>query len=444
MCPWRWRPAMRCIAARRSLGGRRLHRPHPLGDEDFVYFAREPERQALAYRVDVSRVAGLRLVSRTLEFLDPGGAPRLRVAPPFVVDAGGRRLPANLAVGCAADVSPRAPWGRPVTPPGASSCVVTVSWARAGVRYPALVDPQWTSTQQHHGHPPAGITRSRPCPIPGTPPAARTPRSSPAASPPAGPREHGGALRPDHPDVRGDGHDGVGARRPHGHPVSHVADPGARSRGPRAAPVASTAPETLTGGSIATEVYDQGIGHVHDRAEHEHGALLPHRHGPRRRPHPARGRHHRHRRPAIGSARCSSPPTAPRRRGAPSPGRGGPMQAARFGHAAAVLQRRASVLLTGGIGASGTTALTTAETFCPPATCADYDGFNGDTFEAIASMTAARAFHTATAIAGRRGARRRRRRRVHPRRWPTTSPRPSCIPSHGDVPTRASRPRPPP
>jgi hypothetical protein len=37
--------------------------------------------------VEVSRVAGLRLVSNVLEFLDEGGAPRLRIAPPFVVDA---------------------------------------------------------------------------------------------------------------------------------------------------------------------------------------------------------------------------------------------------------------------------------------------------------------------------------------------------------------------
>ncbi|AUX22728.1 hypothetical protein SOCEGT47_032350 [Sorangium cellulosum] len=124
-----------------------LHRVFPGGTEDFVVFEREPARKELRYRVDVSAVTGLRLVERTLEFLDAAGAPRLRVAPPYLVDATGARTPASLSVeGCAFDTSPRAPWGRPVTPPGAPACTVVVAWPSAGVRYPALVDPQWVST----------------------------------------------------------------------------------------------------------------------------------------------------------------------------------------------------------------------------------------------------------------------------------------------------------
>lgn len=45
------------------------------GTEDFVAFERQPSHEQLRYAVDVSRVAGLRLVSRTLEFLDESGTP---------------------------------------------------------------------------------------------------------------------------------------------------------------------------------------------------------------------------------------------------------------------------------------------------------------------------------------------------------------------------------
>ncbi|AUX42891.1 hypothetical protein SOCE26_043290 [Sorangium cellulosum] len=124
-----------------------IHRVLPGGTEDFVVFEQEPERKELRYRVDVTGVAGLRLVQRTLEFLDAAGSPRLRVAPPYLVDAAGARLPASLSVeGCAVDESPRAPWGRPVTPPSAPACTVVVAWQAAGVRYPAILDPQWIST----------------------------------------------------------------------------------------------------------------------------------------------------------------------------------------------------------------------------------------------------------------------------------------------------------
>jgi len=122
-----------------------LHRPTGEGTEDYVVFEEKPAREVLDYRLDVSRVAGLRLVSDTLELLDDGGTPRLRVAPPYVVDSRGTRTFATLAVeGCAYDASPAPPWGRRVTAPGASTCSLRVAWS--GVAYPVLVDPAWTAT----------------------------------------------------------------------------------------------------------------------------------------------------------------------------------------------------------------------------------------------------------------------------------------------------------
>ncbi|MEB2324611.1 MAG: kelch repeat-containing protein, partial [Sorangiineae bacterium] len=126
-------------------GGQLVHRPHAEGTEDHVVFEARPAREELRYAVDVSRVAGLRLVGNALEFLDNDGTPRLRIAPPSVVDAHGETHAARLAVeGCAVDTDPRAPWGRAVTAPGAKSCGVRVAWG--AVVYPAVVDPNWTAT----------------------------------------------------------------------------------------------------------------------------------------------------------------------------------------------------------------------------------------------------------------------------------------------------------
>ncbi|MEP7121561.1 MAG: kelch repeat-containing protein, partial [Byssovorax sp.] len=128
-------------------GGDLIHVPSAAGTEDWIHFAHAPAIEALGYRVDVSRVAGLRLFADTLELLDAAGTPLLRVAPPYVLDAAGARHEASLALeGCAADTSPRAPFGRPVTGPGAAFCTVRVDWHAAHVTYPALVDPVWSST----------------------------------------------------------------------------------------------------------------------------------------------------------------------------------------------------------------------------------------------------------------------------------------------------------
>ncbi|HEY4120007.1 MAG TPA: hypothetical protein VGM56_19215 [Byssovorax sp.] len=121
------------------------------GVEDFVTFDRPPEREELAYDVDVDGVAGLRLVANTLEFLDADGVPRLRVNPPRVEQRALDELPgpgalATLEVaGCAYSTDPRPPWRVPVTPPGARTCRMTVRWSHVG--YPLIVDPSWTDTR---------------------------------------------------------------------------------------------------------------------------------------------------------------------------------------------------------------------------------------------------------------------------------------------------------
>jgi hypothetical protein len=122
-----------------------IHRVTGEGTEDFVLFERRPEKESLAYDVDVSEVAGLRLVSNTLELLDREGTPALRVAAPYVVDSAGVAHQATLAVeGCAYDSSTAGPWGRAVVAPGAAHCTMRVDWH--DVAYPALVDPSWGTT----------------------------------------------------------------------------------------------------------------------------------------------------------------------------------------------------------------------------------------------------------------------------------------------------------
>ncbi len=118
------------------------------GVEDFVVFEEAPRQSVVTYDVRLgAAIAGLRLVANTLEFLDVGGAPRLRVAPPYLVDAGGEYHRAELGVlGCAHDTDPSPPWDRPVVAPGATSCGVEVRWSSSGVSYPALLDPQWATT----------------------------------------------------------------------------------------------------------------------------------------------------------------------------------------------------------------------------------------------------------------------------------------------------------
>jgi RHS repeat-associated protein len=131
-----------------ATGATLLHRARPDGLEDFVSFESRPATPSIAYRVRLSNgIKGLRLVSNTLEFLDGNGAPRLRVSPPFLIGADGERTDAELSVdGCAVDLNPAPPWGRPVTAPGGETCTLRVSWTDHSVAYPALLDPVWSTT----------------------------------------------------------------------------------------------------------------------------------------------------------------------------------------------------------------------------------------------------------------------------------------------------------
>lgn len=116
--------------------------------EDFVVLPPGSTRSELVYDVTLGpKVAGLRLVANGLELLDANGTPRLRVDPPKITDASCTDRWARLSVeGCAVDVSAGLPWGRAVTPPGASTCRVRVSWTLAELELPAVVDPTWSYT----------------------------------------------------------------------------------------------------------------------------------------------------------------------------------------------------------------------------------------------------------------------------------------------------------
>ncbi len=143
-----------------------LNRPYPSGTEQSLAFASRPSAEQIVYDVSLGPgVAGVRIVSNAVEFLDAGGAPRLRMAPPFLSGAQSTSCWPNVTLqGCVADTNPAPPWNRAVVAPGASHCAVTVDWSGAGVQYPALLDPSWSvgSTmavaRMHHGS--ARITAS--------------------------------------------------------------------------------------------------------------------------------------------------------------------------------------------------------------------------------------------------------------------------------------------
>ncbi|HYO64487.1 MAG TPA: kelch repeat-containing protein, partial [Archangium sp.] len=125
-----------------------VHRFTAEGTEDYLAFERAPAVPAVHYGLSLGAgVAGLRLVEDTLELLDGSGAPRLRMAPPYLVGADGHVTRAHVSVeGCAVDTRAQAPWERPVTAPGARECRVRVGWNAEAVRYPAVLDPMWSTT----------------------------------------------------------------------------------------------------------------------------------------------------------------------------------------------------------------------------------------------------------------------------------------------------------
>lgn len=102
-----------------------------------------PSPRALTYDLD-AHGAGLRFVNDTLEVLDAGGAPRLRMNAPTLLDARGKKHPATVSIdGCPVDRSAAAPWGRSFPP--ANHCTITLSWP-SSIAHPVLVDPAWTTT----------------------------------------------------------------------------------------------------------------------------------------------------------------------------------------------------------------------------------------------------------------------------------------------------------
>ena len=124
-----------------------IHRPTPEGTEDNLAFEHAPGRPEVTYRVSLTEgVAGLRMVSDAVEFVDVEGGPRLRMAPPVVIGADRKRTQASVSIeGCAADHNPAAPWGRAPVLPGATSCIVRIAWSERAVAFPALLDPAWTT-----------------------------------------------------------------------------------------------------------------------------------------------------------------------------------------------------------------------------------------------------------------------------------------------------------
>jgi len=117
------------------------------GVEDLYQVDGARDELSFSYDVTLGDVAGLRLVSGALEFLDASGTPRLAVPAPIAQDARGRsRLGAMQVSGCAYDTRAIGPWGRAVTRPGASTCTVTATLDGRGLAYPVLVDPAWKST----------------------------------------------------------------------------------------------------------------------------------------------------------------------------------------------------------------------------------------------------------------------------------------------------------
>ncbi|NUO53219.1 MAG: hypothetical protein HOV80_30595 [Polyangiaceae bacterium] len=120
-------------------------RPTSTGIEDYAVFWTRPEKAELRYALRTHGAYALRLHAGRLEVLDAAGAPRLRVEPPYVIDAHQKRHPARLEVeGCTVDRDGRVPWRREVAALSSDPalCEIVVSWSDA-LEAPLLVDPEW-------------------------------------------------------------------------------------------------------------------------------------------------------------------------------------------------------------------------------------------------------------------------------------------------------------
>ena len=127
-----------------------LRTPRAAGLEDLYVFQRAPADASIAFDVVLGpAVAGVRWVEDTFEALDAQGVPRLRAAAPWLVDAHEVRHAAHVDVtDCAVDRQPTPTWGREFTHlrdgVGGRACRLTLRWD--AVDYPAVVDPDWTTT----------------------------------------------------------------------------------------------------------------------------------------------------------------------------------------------------------------------------------------------------------------------------------------------------------
>ncbi len=120
--------------------------PTDAGVEDFVVADKPLRGGALRYVVELEKVRSVRFVSGVVEFLDSQGAPRIRIAEPFVVDATGTKRAASLRVeGCSFDENPAFPFGRRHPHPSSSACEIAVHYD-VNLQHPVLIDPEWQAT----------------------------------------------------------------------------------------------------------------------------------------------------------------------------------------------------------------------------------------------------------------------------------------------------------
>ena len=129
-----------------DLRGDVLYRATEHGFEDHVRLVAPTQDGKVRYAIELGAgAAGLRLVGGAVEIVDAGGAPRVAMNTPIVVDAAGRRHAASVVVeGCAVDEKIAPPWGRPITEPGARTCTLALGLP-SGLAYPAVLDPSWSS-----------------------------------------------------------------------------------------------------------------------------------------------------------------------------------------------------------------------------------------------------------------------------------------------------------
>lgn len=105
------------------------------GFEDKLHFAKRPSEEVVRYHVARSRLPRVRVApGEVVEFLDSKGRPRLRAQAPYILtSANQRKTPRVSLSGCSESET---------------DCTLSWSWAGLDVSYPAVFDPQWTSTQQ--------------------------------------------------------------------------------------------------------------------------------------------------------------------------------------------------------------------------------------------------------------------------------------------------------